>query len=308
MSLGVAATEHVPGPGGGENYAGAMARATQRHRVTRLSADGGTRARADTLAGEEPLEIRVGGRSFSVTMRTPGDDFDLAVGFLHGEGVVASWADVAQIDYRSGIGADGLRDYNVVDVTLAEGVPPPDPGLERHVYTSSSCGVCGTASIESVRRTGAHDLTADHTTYPLAQLLSLPDRLREAQQIFERTGGVHAAALVEFTDEDPGIACVREDVGRHNAVDKVIGWALRERGMPLRGTVLQVSGRASFELVQKAALAGIPVLSAVSAPSSLAVDLADELGLTLVGFNRGRSLNVYTHHERIEVAHRPVEE
>ena len=276
-----------------------MARVTQRRRVTRLSADGGERARADVLAGEEPLEIRVNGRSFSVTMRTPGDDFDLAVGFLHGEGVVSSWADVAQIDYRSGIGADGLRDYNVVDVTLAEGVPPPDPSLERHVYTSSSCGVCGTASIESVRRTGAHDLTTDHATYPLAQLLTLPDRLREAQAVFDRTGGVHAAGLFLPGPDGLSLACLREDVGRHNAVDKVLGWALREQGMPLRGAVIQVSGRASFELVQKSVLAGIPVLTAVSAPSSLAADLADEAGLTLIGFNRGTTLNVYTGGQRV---------
>lgn len=276
-----------------------MARVTQRRRVTRLSADGGERSRADVLAGEEPLEVRVGGRSFSVTMRTPGDDFDLAVGFLHGEGVVRSWADVAQIDYRSGIGPDGLRDYNVVDVTLADGVPPPDPSLERHVYTSSSCGVCGTASIESVQRTGAHDLRLDDATHPLATLLALPDRLRESQALFDRTGGVHAAGLFVPGEEGLELACLREDVGRHNAVDKVVGWALRDRGMPLRGTVIQVSGRASFELVQKSALAGIPILSAVSAPSSLAVELADDLGMTLVGFNRGRSLNVYTGIERV---------
>ncbi|WP_151524261.1 formate dehydrogenase accessory sulfurtransferase FdhD [Serinicoccus kebangsaanensis] len=278
-----------------------MARVTQRRRVRRLSADGATRDRADVLAGEEPLEIRIGGRSFSVTMRTPGDDFDLVVGFLHGEGIVTSWDDVAQIDYRSGIGADGMRDYNVVDVRLADGVPPPDPSLERHVYTSSSCGVCGTASIESVRRTGTHDLRADTTAYPLAELLGLPDRLREAQAVFDRTGGVHAAGL--FTPGEDGrgleLACLREDVGRHNAVDKVVGWALRKRGMPLPGSVIQVSGRASFELVQKAALAGIPLLSAVSAPSSLAVELAEDLGMTLVGFNRGESLNVYTGGERV---------
>ncbi|ANS78381.1 Formate dehydrogenase chain D [Serinicoccus hydrothermalis] len=278
-----------------------MARVTQRRRVRRLRADGGARDRADVVAGEEPLEVRVDGRSFSVTMRTPGDDFDLAVGFLHGEGVVTSWADVAQIDYRSGIGMDGLRDYNVVDVQLAEGVAPPDPSLERHVYTSSSCGVCGTASIESVRRTGTHDLGADPATFPLAELLALPDRLREAQAVFDRTGGVHAAGLFVPDEDGPGLrlACLREDVGRHNAVDKVVGWALRERGMPLLGSVLQVSGRASFELVQKAALAGIPLLSAVSAPSSLAVELAEETGMTLVGFNRGESLNVYTGAERI---------
>ena len=281
-----------------------MARVTQRRRVRRLSAEGAVRDRADLLAGEEPLEVRVGGRSFSVTMRTPGDDFDLAVGFLHGEGVVASWDDVAQIDYRSGIGADGMRDYNIVDVRLAEGVAPPDPSLERHVYTSSSCGVCGTASIESVRRTSSHDLGADRVGLPLADLLALPDRLRESQAVFDRTGGVHAAGLFVPSTAGPGLelVCLREDVGRHNAVDKVVGWALRERGMPLAGAVLQVSGRASFELVQKAALAGIPVLSAVSAPSSLAVELAEEVGLTLIGFNRGRSLNVYTGGERVLAA------
>lgn len=276
-----------------------MARVTQRRRVTRLSADGGARSRADVLAGEEPLEVRVNGRSFSVTMRTPGDDFDLAVGFLHGEGVVSSWSDVEQIDYRSGIGPDGLRDYNVVDVTLAAGVPPPDPSLERHVYTSSSCGVCGTASIESVRRTGAHDLTLDRAIHPLVHLLALPDRLREAQAVFERTGGVHAAGLFLPGAHGLELACLREDVGRHNAVDKVLGWALREHGMPLRGSVIQVSGRASFELVQKSVLAGIPVLSAVSAPSSLAAELAQESGQTLVGFNRGATLNVYTGIERV---------
>ena len=282
------------------SYPVRMTRVTQRRRVTRLSADGGERARADVLAGEEPLEVRVGGRSFSVTMRTPGHDFELAAGFLHGEGVIRSWDDVAQIDYRSGIGADGLRDYNVVNVELAPGVAPPDPGLERHVYTSSSCGICGTASIESVRRSGDHDLSADHAAYPLATLLELPDRLRDEQALFDRTGGVHAAGLFLPGGDGLELVCLREDVGRHNAVDKVVGWALREVGMPLRGGVLQVSGRASFELVQKAALAGIPILSAVSAPSSLAADLAEESGMTLIGFNRGSSLNVYCGRQRVD--------
>lgn len=276
-----------------------MVRVTQRRRVTRLSADGGVRERADVLAGEEPLEIRVGGRPLSVTMRTPGHDFDLVVGFLHGEGLVHGWDDVAQIDYRSGIGADGQRDYNVVDLTLADGVAPPDPSLERHVYTSSSCGVCGTSSIEAVRRVGAHDLAGDERTHPLAELLTLPDRLRQEQAVFDRTGGVHAAGLFVPGEDGLRLACLREDVGRHNALDKVLGWALRERGMPLRGSVVQVSGRASFELVQKAGMAGVPVLSAVSAPSSLAVELAEELGMTLVGFNRGSSLNVYTGRDRV---------
>ncbi|WP_134772720.1 formate dehydrogenase accessory sulfurtransferase FdhD [Ornithinimicrobium flavum] len=276
-----------------------MTRVTQRRRVTRLTAGGAARTRADVVAGEEPLEIRVDGRALSVTMRTPGHDFDLVVGFLHGEGLLRSWDDVAQIDYRSGIGPDGLRDYNVVDLTLAEGVPAPNLSLERHVYTSSSCGVCGTASIESVRRSGAHDLRGDTAAHPLADLLSLPDRLRSEQVLFDRTGGVHAAGLFVPGEGGLELVCLREDVGRHNAVDKVLGWALGERGMPLPGTVLQVSGRASFELVQKAALAGIPVLSAVSAPSSLAVELAEEVGMTLLGFNRGASVNVYTGGHRV---------
>ncbi|AXH95794.1 formate dehydrogenase accessory sulfurtransferase FdhD [Ornithinimicrobium avium] len=276
-----------------------MVKVTQRRRVTRLTAGGEVRERADVLAGEEPLEVRVNARSLSVTMRTPGDDFDLAVGFLHGEGMLAGWEEVAQIDYRSGIGADGQRDYNVVDVTLAEGVAPPDPSLERHVYTSSSCGVCGTSSIEAVRRVGRHDLAADVAAHPLAELLALPDRLREGQAVFERTGGVHAAGLFLPGAGGLELACLREDVGRHNAVDKVVGWALREHVLPLPGAVLQVSGRASFELVQKAAMAGIPTLSAVSAPSSLAAELAEESGLTLVGFNRGSSLNVYTGRQRV---------
>lgn len=276
-----------------------MPRVTQRRRVTRLTAGGAVRARADVVAGEEPLEVRVDGRPLSVTMRTPGHDFELVVGFLHGEGLLRSWADVAQIDYRSGIGADGMRDYNVVDLTLAVGVPAPDPSLERHVYTSSSCGVCGTASIESVRRSGSHDLGLDTATHPIADLLALPDRLRAEQVLFDRTGGVHAAGLFVPGQDGLELACLREDVGRHNAVDKVLGWALRERETPLRGSVLQLSGRASFELVQKAALAGVPVLSAVSAPSSLSVELAEEVGMTLIGFNRGASLNVYTGGHRV---------
>lgn len=300
---------------------------TRRARVTRMTATGAVRSRADVLAGEEPLEIRVGGRSFSVTMRTPGDDFALAVGFLFGEGVIAGWQDVEQIDYSSGIGADGIRDYNVVDVTLASGVPPPDPSLERHVYTSSSCGICGTASIEAVRRESHFDIAADQTTFGLDQLLALPQRLRQGQQLFDSTGGVHAAGIFTTGTANPGdlaagsaetdalastsdptvpstatvpeLVCLREDVGRHNAVDKAVGHLLRDRPAPLAGAILQVSGRASFELVQKAAMAGIPVLSAVSAPSGLAVELASEVGMTLVGFNRGESLNVYAGAHRI---------
>lgn len=272
-----------------------MARVTRPWRVTRLGRDGSTRVRADILAGEEPLEIRLGGRSFSVTMRTPGHDFELVAGFLVSEGVVATREQIRAMDYRSGISAGGERDYNVIDVTLAEGVALPDTSMERHVYTSSSCGVCGTASIEAVRKTSSYAVAQDSLTVPLELLLGLPERLRAQQQVFDRTGGVHAAGL--FVDGE--LVCLREDVGRHNAVDKVVGWALLEGRLPVTGSVLQVSGRASFELVQKAAMAGIPVLSAVSAPSALAVELGADLGLTVIGFNRGETLNVYSRADRV---------
>lgn len=285
-----------------------MARVTRRWRVRRLGADGSVRDRADALAGEEPLEVRLGGRSFTVTMRTPGHDFDLVVGFLVGEGVVRRPEDVVQLDYRASVAPTGERDYNVVDVHLAPGVPLPDTSMERHVYTSSSCGVCGTASIEAVRKTSSFPVADDPTTVRLDHLLAMPDRLREQQEVFGRTGGVHAAALfvADPGGGEPELVCAREDVGRHNAVDKVVGWALREGRLPVRGGVLQVSGRASFELVQKAAMAGIPVLSAVSAPSGLACELGAELGLTVIGFNRGDQLNVYTRAERVVGLPAPV--
>jgi FdhD protein len=173
------------------------------------------------------------------------------------------------------------------------------PDTMRHVYTSSSCGICGTDSIDSVRKTLPFDPAQDALRIPVDLLAELPERLREAQGLFDKTGGVHAAGLFKVDGTSPELLCLREDVGRHNAVDKVVGWALRQDLLPLSGTVLQVSGRASFELVQKAAMAGIPVLSAVSAPSSLAADLAVETGVTLVAFSRGRSLNVYAGGERL---------
>ncbi|MDD9208111.1 formate dehydrogenase accessory sulfurtransferase FdhD [Georgenia sp. 10Sc9-8] len=275
-------------------------RATRRHPVVRLGADGSRRRRSDTLAGEEPLEVRVGGMSLSVTMRTPGDDVDLALGFLLSEGVLRSPDQVATVGYGPGVEADGTRSYNVVEVTLAAGVPAPDLSLERRVYTSSSCGICGTSSIEAVRKTTRYDVADDDLRVPLAEVLSLPDRLRERQGVFDRTGGVHAAALFRVEDDGPAeLLCVREDVGRHNAVDKVLGWALRTDLLPARRCVLQLSGRASFELVQKAQMAGVPVLAAVSAPSALAVDLAAEAGMTLMGFSRGDSVNVYTGGDRV---------
>ncbi|MEF3120854.1 formate dehydrogenase accessory sulfurtransferase FdhD [Kocuria flava] len=278
-----------------------MTRASRRHRVHRYTADGAVSARADTVAGEEPLEIRLNGRAFTVTMRTPGHDFDLVGGFLVSEGVVSAAEQIVRMDYRGGVDADGRRSYNVVDVVLAPGVVPPDTSMERHVYTSSSCGVCGTASIEAVTKVSAFGPVTDAVRLPVAGLLALPERLRAAQRLFDTTGGVHAAGLFRFPGDDDGpeLLCVREDVGRHNAVDKVVGWALREGLLPLRGTVLQVSGRASFELVQKAHLAGIPALAAVSAPSALAVELAERTGTTLLGFSRGASFNAYAGRDRI---------
>jgi FdhD protein len=223
-------------------------------------------------------------------MRTPGDDVDLAIGFLVTEGLIGEVADV--VSARMCAGAEGAtaNTYNVVDVSLAAGVPAPDASVARTFYTTSSCGICGKASIDAVRTTSRWSPAEDPMTIDPAVLTTLPDRLRAQQKVFRRTGGLHAAALF---DPDGNALCVREDVGRHNAVDKVVGWAAREDRLPLRGTILQVSGRASFELVQKAVMSGLPCLAAVSAPSSLAVELAAEAGLTLIGFLRGSSFNVY---------------
>ncbi|MFE4000224.1 formate dehydrogenase accessory sulfurtransferase FdhD [Nocardioides sp. YIM B13467] len=272
-----------------------MGRVTVGRPVLRVR-DGVISRRPDKLAAEEPMEIRVNGRPLTVTMRTPGNDFDLAVGFLVSEGVVHSADDVASVRYCAGATADGGNTYNVVDVGLAAHVPPPDASLERSFYTTSSCGLCGKASLEAVRTSSAWTVAED-TLRVTPELLSvLPERLREAQRVFDSTGGLHAAGLF---DAEANLLCVREDVGRHNAVDKVIGHALREGLVPLRNSMLMVSGRASFELVQKAVMAGIPLLAAVSAPSSLAVDLADDNGLTLVGFLRGSSMNIYAGTDRI---------
>ncbi|RII20642.1 formate dehydrogenase accessory protein [Streptomyces sp. YIM 130001] len=273
-----------------------MGRVTARRRVLRIR-DGVQTYRPDTLAAEEPMEIRVGGRALSVTMRTPGNDFDLAAGFLAGEGVLHAADEIAGIRYCAGATEDGSNTYNVVDVGLAPGVAAPDASLERNFYTTSSCGLCGKAGLDAVRTIARWSVADDPLRIGPEQLTALPDRLRAAQKVFDTTGGLHAAGL--FT-ADGELLCLREDVGRHNAVDKVVGHALRSGMLPLSGTVLMVSGRASFELVQKAVMAGIPMLAAVSAPSSLAVDLADENGLTLVGFLRGASMNVYTGAERLQ--------
>ena len=261
--------------------------------------DGAMNTRPDTLVAEEPLEIRLGGKPLASTMRTPGDDFALAAGFLVSEGVVGRAEEVANIVYCAGATEDRSNTYNVVDVQLAPGVPVPDITLERNVYTTSSCGLCGKASLEAVRTTARWPI-ADTPPVRVAPALlaALPDRLRAAQRVFDRTGGLHAAGLFSSDGE---LLDLREDVGRHNAVDKLIGRALRSGELPLSRSILLVSGRASFELAQKAVMAGVPLPAAVSAPSSLAVDLAAQTGLTLVGFLRGGSMNVYAGEQRLDL-------
>ncbi len=272
-----------------------MGRLTARRNVLRLGGPADVR-RPDTLVVEEPLEIRVAGRPMAVTMRTPGDDMDLAAGFLVSEGVVSAAAHLRTMRFCADASAEDGNTYNILDVDLAPGVPAPHPSLERSFYTTSSCGLCGKASLDAVRTQAQFDVEGDPLVVPAALLSSLPDRLREAQRVFDRTGGLHAAALFTAAGE---LLVLREDVGRHNAVDKVVGWALRENHVPLRSTILLVSGRASFELTQKAWMAGVPFLAAVSAPSSLAVDLAVEAGMTLVGFLRGETMNVYANDHRV---------
>lgn len=257
--------------------------------------DGVRSERTDTLAAEEPLEIRVQGpgqdqRSVAVTMRTPGGDFELAVGFLYTEGLIGP-GDVGRVAYCDNLPGEDQR-YNVVSVTLTR---PFDHGLlTRNFFATSSCGVCGKAALDDIEVRCAP--VADGPDVTTEMLLGLPASLRSAQKVFARTGGLHAAGL--FTP-DGELVSIREDVGRHNAVDKVIGEQVLATKVPLADHVLQVSGRLSFEIVQKAAVAGVPIVSAVSAPSSLAVEAGERFGMTLVGFVRDERLNVYTHPERV---------
>ncbi|MDQ1176391.1 formate dehydrogenase accessory sulfurtransferase FdhD [Microbacterium sp. SORGH_AS_0421] len=278
-----------------------MGRLTASRRVTRLTLDGVNRQRPDAVAVEEPLEIRVAGTPLAVTMRTPGHDVELAAGFLVSEGVISRGEDFARAIHCGGPGTGGAdgNTYNVLDLTLAPGVALPSPDIARSFYTTSSCGVCGTASIEAVEKVSTYDVSTDPLSVSAHEVAAFPDRLREQQKTFDKTGGLHGAALFEATTGELLVA--REDVGRHNAVDKVVGWAVLHDRLPLRETVLQVSGRVSFELVQKAVMAGIPMLSAVSAPSSLAIELAERAGLTLAAFVRGNSMNLYTRADRVRV-------
>lgn len=285
-----------------------------RARVHKFDATGEISAGPDFLAGEEPLEIQLNGEQFSVTMRTPGNDVELIAGYLLSEAVITSMDDIEEVDFSAGLAPDGSRNYNVAKVRLRPGIWSAEAAPARSVYTSSSCGICGTAAIDAVTKTSAYplipasfpvDLDEEFRFSPLlsaARIGELPDRLRTQQEVFDKTGGVHAAVLFAVGEDpaaEPELLIGREDVGRHNAVDKVIGWAMANRGLPLNRTVLQVSARASFELVQKSAMAGIPMMSAVSAPSALAVDHGKSLGVSVIGFNRRGRFNVYSYPERV---------
>ena len=263
----------------------------------RVVEGGKARVRPDVLATEEPMEIRLisgdAKKTVAVTMRTPGSDFELAAGFLYGEGIVSSRDDIKKISYC--VDVDAEQQYNIVNVELWPGREYDLRPLERHFYTSSACGVCGKESLDQLEIRGCavmpqgFEVDADIIT-------SLPDKLREQQGLFDSTGGLHAAALF---DAEGHLLALREDVGRHNATDKLIGWALLEGKLPLFEHLVQVSGRSSFEILQKCLTAGVPIVCAISAPSSLAVDVARQFGMTLIGFMRGGRFNVYSGFDRI---------
>ena len=273
----------------------------KRVQIQRFGADGGNCD--DVVATEEPLEIRLSythpdGRraqkSISITMRTPGNDEELAAGFLLTEGIIAGPAELEAIGPCGPPAANGL--INVVRVDLAPDVEVNLARLERHFYTSSSCGVCGKASLEAVAVQGRYDLRGNPLRISAENLGALPDRLRALQSVFERTGGLHASGLFDAGGQ---VRVSREDVGRHNALDKLIGQALLKDELPMSDCGVVVSGRASFELMQKAMMAGIPIMAAVGAPSSLAVEFAEEFGMTLVGFLKANRFNVYSRLDRI---------
>jgi FdhD protein len=261
--------------------------------------DGHFHRKDDYLAAEEPLEIRVGTEPLSVTMRTPGHDLELAAGFLFTEGIVCSGDQI--ISLQPGVSGDNPNVGNLVQAELVPEAIPDFSKIQRHFFAASSCGICGKASIDSIRSRLLKAPNPDFRCTP-ELLVKLPDVLRSSQDVFQRTGGLHAAALFDSTG---ALQVLREDIGRHNAVDKVIGWALLGGQVPLASSVLLVSGRGGFEIVQKAIAAGLPVVASVSAPSGLAVQLARELRLTLIGFLRGRRFVIYSGEERIADARNP---
>ena len=253
----------------------------------------------DELAIEEPLEIKLSyctangqmQKNISVTMRTPGNDEELAAGFLFTEGIIKNEAEVLKINHV-------LSDPNSVLVSLVENVMPSLNNAERNFYTTSSCGICGKASIDAISVSAVYSNTKDSILIPASLLYSLPELVKNEQKIFQHTGGIHASALFSLTGD---LQLVREDVGRHNALDKVIGNCFLNKELPLHNNILFLSGRTSFELVQKAFIAGIKIIVAVGAPSSLALDMAKECGITLIGFLRGEKFNIYTGAQRISL-------
>lgn len=258
--------------------------------VRKVSMDGSMRVVADVTAREEPLEIRVEGRSVAVVMRTPGHDEELAAGFLVSEGVVQRPRDILEV---SQCASTGNIHGNVVDVLLGGAVVNWD-SLTRHVFSASSCGICGKTSIDSVFQRFP-PVVGEWQVAP-ALIAGLPDKLRAAQEAFSQTGGLHASGLFDL---EGNLMVLREDVGRHNALDKILGHALMQGLLPLDRHILMVSGRVSFEIIQKALAAGIPLVAAISAPSSLAVEFAETAGQTLIGFLRGETMNIYTHPQRV---------
>jgi FdhD protein len=272
-----------------------MARTSRSVDLTQVTEwnDGAVARKDDYLAAEEPLEIRIGENPLSVTMRTPGHDLELAAGFLFTEGLVQRREQI--IALANATNDDDGKRGNVVRAEVAAEALPDFDKLRRHFFAASSCGICGKASIDAVRSRLLRTPNPDFRVEPKL-IVRLPDALRSEQDVFERTGGLHAAALF---DGQGALLIVREDIGRHNAVDKVVGWALLNDRIPLSDCILLVSGRGGFEIIQKAIVAGIPVVASVSAPSSLAVQLARELRLTLIGFLRGNRFVIYAGEDRV---------
>jgi len=284
-----------------EKTSGKARRTSKTKTRVRVVEDSRVRVRPDVLATEEPMEIRLLAgqtkQTVAVTMRTPGADFELAAGFLYGEGIVNSSDDILKISYCVDPDIDAEQQYNIVNVELRGGREYDLRPLERHFYTTSACGVCGKASLEQLELRGC-PIMPPGPEVSAETIYSLPETLREEQGLFDATGGLHAAALLDKRGE---LLALQEDVGRHNATDKLVGWALLEGRLPLSEHVVLVSGRSSFEIMQKCLTAGVPVVCAISAPSSLAVDVAREFGMTLVGFLRGGRFNIYAGAERIEL-------
>lgn len=278
-----------------------MTRLTKSKRRIWTVDNGQIRRQSDYVITEEPLEIQLRAgeeqRTVAITMRTPGNDYELAAGFLYNEGVIAGKDDITHMIYCVD-GQQGLQEYNLLRVNLATTHLPELPQLDRHFFTSSACGVCGKTMLDDLDKRPLPPLVADLQVTP-AILATLPDTLHQAQKLFASTGGLHAAALFTVTGE---LITVREDVGRHNALDKLIGWGVLNKELPFTDKIIMVSGRASYELLQKCRVAGVAIFCAVSAPSSLAVELAEHFGITLIGFLRGQRFNIYTGIERIILA------